>query len=179
MACCPDQGVDFQGRGDVRVGFLKEKEKDYYMIRKHAFVALAALAFGLLVAAPAEAGGGVVNSTGAVGIKKNATVRIINNTTSPYYVLVLPNELAGSPQFGAIGTLGWANKLGGTLVNPGRTLNYPVPTGPGEIWVFLPKDLPNSSAGVMPFLNTKAFGFYDVAPGGVITKRIQPGPVIE
>jgi hypothetical protein len=143
------------------------------MIRKHAVMAIAMLGFGLMVASPAQAGG----TSGAAGVKKTATVRVRNASPTPYYVLVLPNSLAASTQFGTPGTLGWAKKLGGVLVNPGVTIPYPVPAGPGTLYLLEPADLPAKNSAPLP--PPAAQEPYNVAKGRVITKTIGSGPIIK
>jgi hypothetical protein len=142
------------------------------MIRRHAIGVVAMLAMGFMVAAPAEAGG----TSGAVGVKKNATVRIRNNTSTQYYVVVVPASLAESSKFGESGTVGWAKNLGAALVNPGSTLSYPVPAGPGAILIQDAKTVPSSSSAD---LDPDAEGGYTVKKGKTVTKRIAAGPVIE
>lgn len=142
------------------------------MIRKHAVMAIAILGFGLLAAAPAQAGG----TSGAVGVKKNATVRVRNASPAPYYVLVLPDSLDKSTGFGKPGTLGWAKKLGGVLVNPGVTIPYPVPAGPGTLFLVEPADLPARNSDQLP--PPAAEARYTVAKGRVITRTIVAGPII-
>ncbi len=116
------------------------------MIRRHAIAALAIAALGLVVAAPAEAGG----TSGAVGVKKNANVLIKNTTKNAYYVLVVPSSLAESTKFGTPGTVDWARKLGATLVNGGKTLTYPVPAGPGGVYIWAAGSVPSSPSAELP-----------------------------
>lgn len=143
------------------------------MIRRFALAALAMVATGLLMAAPAEAGG----TSGATGVKKTANVIIKNNTTSQYYVLVTPSSLAGSTKFGTTNTVGWAKKLGAALVNPGSTLVYPVPAGTGAIAITLPANVPASSSATLP--TPAATGTYNVAKGKNVNKTIVAGPAIQ
>lgn len=143
------------------------------MIRRYAIPVLAMLAMGFLVAAPAEAGG----TSGAVGVKKNANVIIKNTTATPYYVLVVPDSLAASPKFGAIGTVGWAKKLGAALVNPGATLPYPVPAGAGGIAIFTAGNVPSNQAAPLPA--PLAGGAYTVSKGKNVNKKIVAGPAIQ
>ena len=143
------------------------------MIRRSALSALAVLAMGFLVAAPAEAGG----SSGAKGIKKNATVLVKNTSTAPYYVLVVPESLLTSTKFGTYGTVGWAKNLGGTLVNPGSTLAYPVPAGPGVIGILDPALIVPNPEAIIPV--AAASGIYSVGKGKTVTKTIKPGPVVQ
>lgn len=143
------------------------------MIRKHAVMALAVLALGLVVAAPAEA----ASTGGAGGVKKNATVKVKNDTKDPYYVLVVPQSLATSTKYGTPGTVGWAKKLGGVLVNPGRTITYPVPSGPGALAIIAPDLLPTKNKAQLP--PPAAEGGYDVGAGRVVSKTIAAGPVIK
>lgn len=142
------------------------------MMRRHALAALAVLAMGLVVSAPAEAGG----TSGAVGVKKTANVKIKNNTTSPYYVLVVPDSLASSTKFGTIGTVGWAQKLGAVVVNPGATVVYPVPNGTGSIGILPPASVPASLTATLPL--PTATGTYTVGKGKTVSKTINAGPVI-
>jgi len=139
------------------------------MIRRHSLLVLATLALGFLVAAPAEAGG----TSGAVGVKKNATVRVKNATTSPYYVLVLPDSLADSTKFGAPGTVGWARKLGAVLVNPGQTVAYPVPAGLGIVLWTNPALVPTSPSAELP--EPTGSTDYSVGRGKTVTKTITSG----
>lgn len=142
------------------------------MIRRHVLSALALVAMGFMVAAPAEAGG----TSGAVGVKKNATVLVKNTSTSPWYVLVVPESLLTSTKFGTFGTVGWAKKLGAALVNPGSTLAYPVPAGPGLIAAVDPSYV---SANPSTPIVAGTEGSYTVAKGKTVTKIIKAGPVIE
>jgi hypothetical protein len=143
------------------------------MIRRHALTALAVLAMGLVVSAPAEAGG----TSGAVGVKKNANVIVKNTTTSAYYVLVIPESLDSSTKFGEPGTVGWAKKLGAASVSPGRSLTYPVPAGPGGILIWAPGAVPSDPKADLPDPATGAG--YTVNKGKNVTKTIKAGPVIE
>lgn len=143
------------------------------MIRRHAFSALAVLAMGLVVSTSAEAGG----TSGAVGVKKNANVIVKNTTTSPYYVLVIPESLDGSTKFGTPGTIGWARKLGATSVSPGRSLTYPVSAGPGGVLIFAPGTVPSNPNAELP--EPVGGAGYTVNKGTNVTKTIKPGPVVE
>ncbi|NDC63054.1 MAG: hypothetical protein EBZ59_03515 [Planctomycetia bacterium] len=137
------------------------------MIRRHVLSGLAVLAIGLVVAAPAEAGG----TAGASGVKKNATVIVKNATTTSYYVLVVPQSLITSTKFGTPGTVGWAKKLGGVLVNKNSQVAYPVPAGPGVIAWILPANVPanpNAELG-----EPEGALEYTVAKGKTVTKTIQ------
>lgn len=136
------------------------------MIRRHAVAILAMLAMGLVVSARAEAGA----TGGAVGVKKTANVIIKNNTSNPYYVLVVPSALAESTKFGTPNTVGWARKLGAVLVNPGKQVTYPVPAGVGGIGVYAPGDYIKNPAASLP--DPDATGGYEVAKGKKVTKTI-------
>lgn len=126
------------------------------------------MAMGLMVAAPAKAGG----TSGAVGVKKNANVKIKNNTPTQYYVVVVPQSLAGNPKFGTENTVGWAKKLGACLVNPGGTVVYPVPAGPGAILIQSGTTVPTIASGT---LSPNGFGEYTVGKGKIVTKTIVTG----
>ena len=143
------------------------------MVRRHALAVLAMLAMGFVVAAPAQAGG----TSGAVGVKKNANVKIKNTTSTKYYALVVPSSLAESDKFGEPGTVGWAKKLGAVLVNPGRTVVYPVPAGPGGILIWEAGEVPTNSSAELP--EPDADGGYTVRKGKTVTRQIKAGPVIE
>lgn len=149
------------------------------MIRRHALPALAVLVVGLLVSAPAEAGGTI----GAVGVRKEANVIIKNTTKSPYYVFLIPAAIGGSDKFGTPGTVGWSRKLGGVIVNPGTSVVYPVPAGPGGIMVYKPSDVPPNQNAFLPDdpnIGAPATGGEYTAPkGSRITKTIKAGPVLE
>lgn len=145
------------------------------MIRRHAIAVFAVMAVGLMVAAPAEAGG----TSGAVGVKKNANVKIKNNTTTQYYVLVLPQSLVGNPKFGTPNTVGWAKKLGACLVNPGGTVVYPVPAGPGAILLQTGTSVPSNPAATLTPIGG---GDYTVGKGKTVSKTIvsgTSGPVVQ
>lgn len=139
------------------------------MIRRQVVTGLAVLALGLVVAAPAEAGG----TSGAAGVKKNATVRITNGTKAPVYVLVVPSSLAESTKFGTPGTVGWAKKLGAVLVNPGSSVSYPVPAGPGDIFWFAAAEIKGvkDSTELPGPLGTLS---YTVKRGQTVRKTIPP-----
>lgn len=137
------------------------------MIRRHAISGLAVLALGLMVAASAEAGG----TSGAVGVKKNATVLVKNGTTAPLYVLVVPGSLATSDKFGEIGTVGWAKNLGAVLVNAGSTVAYPVPAGPGVITYCDPDDVSPDPSDDLPTPSGPPIN-YTVAKGKTVKKTI-------
>lgn len=140
------------------------------MIRRYAVAGLALLALGL-VCASAEAGG----TSGAVGVKKNATVRVYNSTKTPYYVVVLPSSLAeSSSKFGTPGTLGWAKNLGGVLVNGGKTVPYPVPAGPGGILWVPSSEIPKGAKPSFVLPEPQSMG-YEVGKGKTVTKTITSG----
>jgi hypothetical protein len=143
------------------------------MIRRYALAALAVMVMGVVASAPAEAGG----TSGAAGVKKNANVIVKNTTKSAYYVLVVPDSLAGSTKFGTPGTVGWAKKLGATSVSPGNSVVYPVPAGPGELVIWAPGDVPSNPNAGLPAPTTGAL--YTVKKGKNVTKTIKAGPVIE
>ncbi len=144
------------------------------MMKRFTFVACAVVALGLMVASPAEAGGGsTVSSGGAVGVKKPSTVKIKNNSGSAWYVGILPNSLAGNPKFDPARVAG-AKNLGGKLLNPGVTLVYPVPSGAGTIAIYVPALVPAS--GPMP--PPAATGSYSVPSGKTANRKIAAGPVI-
>jgi len=138
------------------------------MIRRHVISGLAILALGLVVTAPAEAGG----TAGAAGVKKTATVIVKNKTTTAYYVLVVPESLGSKPTFGGYdaGTVGWAQKLGAVLVNGKSQVSYPVPAGPGEIAWVLPGDVSKDPNADLP--EPEGFLDYKVSKGKTVTKSI-------
>jgi len=139
------------------------------MIRRHVISGLAILALGLVVTAPAQAGG----TAGAVGVKKTATVIVKNTTTTKYYVLVVPESLGSKPTFGGYnaGTVGWAQKLGAVLVNGKSQVSYPVPAGPGGIAWVLPESVPTSLTAPLP-APPVGTASYTVAKGKTVTKSI-------
>jgi len=139
------------------------------MIRRQVVTGLAVLALGLAVAAPAEAGG----TSGAVGVKKNATVRITNGTKDKLYVLVVPSSLAESTKFGTSGTVGWAKKLGAVLVNPGSSVSYPVPAGPGGIVWFKAESIKGVKDST-PLPEPQGDMEYTVKKGQTVRKTIAP-----
>lgn len=138
------------------------------MIRRHVISGLAILALGLVVTAPAEAGG----TAGAVGVKKTATVIVKNATTTQYYVLVVPQSLGTKPTFGGYnaGTVGWAQKLGAVLVNGKSQVSYPVPAGPGGVAWLLPSAVPTSPTATLPL--PAGSTTYTVSKGKTVTKTI-------
>lgn len=138
------------------------------MIRRHVISGLAILALGLVVTAPAEAGG----TAGAVGVKKTATVIVKNTTNTKYYVLVVPQSLGTKPKFGGYnaGTVGWGQKLGAVLVNGKSQVSYPVPAGPGEIAWVLPEDVSKDLNAPLP--PPEGTLEYKVSKGRTVTKSI-------
>jgi hypothetical protein len=147
------------------------------MIRRHAIAALAIAALGLVVTATAEAGG----TAGAVGVRKDANVIIRNTTTRPYYVLLIPGSLPPNVNFGTPGSVGWARRLGATIVSQGASVVYPVPAGSGGILVYKPSDIPSNPNAQLPDREgaPATGGEYTVVRGSRITKKIVAGPAIE
>jgi len=122
------------------------------MVHRFVMVACAMVALGLMVASPAQAGGGsAVSSPGAAGVKKPSTVKLKNNSTTTYFVLVSSTaNLAEPTKFGTPGTVAWAKKLGAVNVGGGQTVTYPVPAGAGEIGIWDAKNVPQSGALPLP-----------------------------
>lgn len=110
------------------------------MTGRHVVSALAVLALGLIVTAPASAGG----TSGAVGVKKNANVRIKNSTQTAYYVVVVPSTLQEPT------TSYQAKRLGAFLMNPGKTVMYPVPAGQGVIYALAGTSVPTDPYATLP-----------------------------
>lgn len=139
------------------------------MNRRHACTFLAAVALGLIIGSPAHAGG----TSGAVGVKKTATVMVKNKTNTPYYLVVVP------PGFNVPATVGQAKRLGAVLVNGNKSMPYPVPAGAGTIFICDPQlvDAKNPNAP-LPFPPAADIG-YAVARGKVANYRIVAGPVLQ
>jgi hypothetical protein len=116
------------------------------MVHRFVMVACAMVALGLMVASPAQAGGGsAVSSPGAAGVKKPSTVKLKNNSTTTYFVLVSSTaNLAEPTKFGTPGTVAWAKKLGAVNVGGGQTVTYPVPAGAGQIGIWDAAKIPQS-----------------------------------
>jgi len=77
------------------------------MIRRHILSALALVALAAVVAAPAQAGG----TSGAVGVKKTANVKIKNVGSTNTYVVIIPQGFAAPRPACSPGTRGrgWAS----------------------------------------------------------------------
>lgn len=136
------------------------------MIRRNAISALAVLAVGLCVAAPAHAGG----TAGAVGVKKNAFVNVSNTTATAYYVTVVPKSLQ-APQ-----TAAQAQRLGAYLLNANKSVNYPVPAGDGVIYILAANKVPKDVNAPLPAPDAQAN--YKVAKSKTQKATIKAGPVI-
>ena len=133
------------------------------MIRRHILSALALVAFAALVAAPAQAGG----TSGAVGVKKTANVKIQNVGSTNTYVVVIPQGLAPPV------TVNDAKRLG-AILRPAnsRAILYPVPAGNGIIAVIDATSVPPS--GVLPPPDDTVA--YSVAKGKIAYAKITTGP---
>lgn len=101
------------------------------MIRRYAVAALAVMALGFLVAAPAEAGGG-----GTGGAKKNSTIRV-KGAAAGNGIAVIPLQAVPSPATVAswVGNLAAFQAAGGRIVNPNQVVSFPVPAGTGVMAV--------------------------------------------
>lgn len=111
------------------------------MIRRHAISALAVLTVGLFIATPAHAGG----TAGAVGVKKNANVKIRNNTATTYWVVIVPQGLQ-EPK-----TAYQAKRLGAySLSANGGWVMYPVPAGGGDIYILAADLVPADPSATLP-----------------------------
>lgn len=137
------------------------------MIRRHAISALAVLAVGLFVAAPAHAGG----TAGAVGVKKNANVKIKNTTATAYYVVVVPDTLQAPT------TANQAKRLGAYPLSANRSVTYPVPAGPGAIYILAAGLVPKDPNALLPAWDDGPTT-YNVAKGKTKNASIIAGPVI-
>lgn len=136
------------------------------MIRRHVVTALAVVALGFAVTAPAQAGG----TGGAVGVKKTANIKIKNTTGTAYYVVVVP------PGFDDPNTPKQAKRLGAYLLNPGKTVVYPVPNGNGEIGIIEADQVPPGQNDPLP--SPDATQGYGVKRGGWVYAKIVGGPSI-
>ncbi|MEI6239435.1 MAG: hypothetical protein WCR51_03525 [Planctomycetia bacterium] len=98
------------------------------MIRRYAVAALAVLAVGFLVAAPAEAGGG--------GAKKNSTIRV-KGAAAGNGIAVIPLQAVPAPATVAswVGNLAAFQAAGGRIVNPNQVVSFSVPSGLGVMAV--------------------------------------------
>jgi len=143
------------------------------MVHRFLMVACAMVALGLVVAAPAQAGGGAtVSSPGAAGVKKPSTVKLKNNSTTKYFVLISSTaNLAEPTKFGTPGTVEWAKKLGAVNVSGGQMVTYPVPAGAGEIGVWDAKNVPQSG----PFTSLPINAPYTVGSGKTAKWQITAG----
>lgn len=133
------------------------------MIRRHILSALALVAFAALVAAPAQAGG----TSGAVGVKKTANVKIQNVGSTNTYVVVIPQGFAPPV------TVNDAKRIG-AILRPAnsRAIFYPVPAGNGIIAVIDATSVPPS--GVLPPPDETVA--YAVARGKIAYAKITTGP---
>ena len=150
------------------------------MVHRFVMVACAMVALGLMVASPAQAGGGsAVSSPGAAGVKKPSTVKLKNNSTTTYFVLVSSTaNLAAPTKFGTPGTVAWAKKLGAVNVGGGQTVTYPVPAGAGEIGIWDAKTVPQSGALPLPPDDNKSYTVgsgktakWQITSGGALTPQ--------
>lgn len=137
------------------------------MIRRHFLTALAVVAMGFVVAAPARAGG----TGGAVGVKKTANVKIQNVGTIPTYVVIVPQGLAPPA------TVADAKRLGAILLAPGsRPVYYPVPSGNGAIAVINATLVPMTG----PLPPPSDVEFFTVGKGKIVYAKIfSPGPTVQ
>jgi hypothetical protein len=147
------------------------------MVHRFLTVACAMVALGLMVASPAQAGGGsAVSSPGAAGVKKPSTVKLKNNSTTTYFVLVSSTaNLAEPTKFGTPGTVAWAKKLGAVNVAGGQTVTYPVPAGAGQIGIWDAKNVPQSGALPLP---PDAESAYSVKSGKTVKWQITSGGAV-
>ncbi|MCE9629494.1 MAG: hypothetical protein K8S94_02075 [Planctomycetia bacterium] len=136
------------------------------MLRRKVLAALAAVAFGCLMASPAQAGA----TAGAVGVKKTANVKIQNVGAIPTYVVIVPQGFA-QPL-----TVADAKRLGAVLLGPSsRAIFYPVPSGNGTIAVIDASLVPQS--GPLPPPSDTAN--YSVGKGRIAYAKIfSPGPTV-
>jgi len=130
------------------------------MIRRHILSALALVALAAVVAAPAQAGG----TSGAVGVKKTANVKIKNVGSTNTYVVVIPQGLAAPV------TVNDAKRLG-AIMRPANSgaIFYPVPSGNGVIDA---ASVPSS--GVLPPPDDTVG--YSVGKGKIAYAKITTGP---
>ena len=136
------------------------------MIRRHILSALAFVALAAVVAAPAHAGG----TSGAVGVKKTANVKIQNVGSTNTYVVIIPQG------FAAPVTVGDAKRLG-AIMRPANSgaIFYPVPSGKGVIAVIDAASVPSS--GVLPPPDDAVA--YSVGKGKIAYAKITTGPHVE
>ena len=132
------------------------------MIRRHILSALALVALAAVVAAPAQAGG----TSGAVGVKKTANVKIKNVGSTNTYVVVIPQGLAVND----------AKRLG-AIMRPANSgaIFYPVPSGNGVIAVIDAASVPSS--GVLPPPDDAVA--YSVGKGKIAYAKITTGPNVD
>jgi hypothetical protein len=104
--------------------------KGFLMIRRYAVAALAVMAMGFMVAAPAEAGGG------GGGTKKTATIRV-RGAAAGNGIAVIPLTSAPSPATVAswVGNLAAFQAAGGVIVNPNQVVPFKVAPGVGTMYV--------------------------------------------
>lgn len=133
------------------------------MIRRHILSALALVALAAVVAAPAQAGG----TSGAVGVKKTANVKIKNVGSTNTYVVVIPQGLAAPV------TVNDAKRLG-AIMRPANSgaIFYPVPSGNGVIDA---ASVPSS--GVLPPPDDTVG--YSVGKGKIAYAKITTGPNVD
>lgn len=137
------------------------------MILRKSLMAIAVMALGIAVAAPAQAGG----TGGAVGVKKTANLKVKNGTSAGYYLVAVPSSLK-YPE-----TVDQAKKLGGVLINAGQTIVYPVPNGRGVIAIVDAK-LVDPNKGSAPLPPAEAGNEYSVGKGKIAYfKIIEDGDV--
>jgi len=137
------------------------------MILRKVLMAVAVMALGVAVASPAQAGG----TGGAVGVKKTANLQVKNGTATGYYLVAVPSSLKAPT------TVGEAKKLGGVLVNAGKTIVYPVPNGKGQLAIIDSK-LIDPSKDDAPLPPAAAKEDYSVAKGKMKSYKIVAGPDI-
>jgi hypothetical protein len=146
--------------------FLFFHRRGNSMIRRHILSALALVALAAVVAAPAQAGG----TSGAVGVKKTANVKIKNVGSTNTYVVVIPQGLAAPV------TVNDAKRLG-AIMRPANSgaIFYPVPSGNGVIAVIDAASVPSS--GVLPPPDDAVA--YSVGKGKIAYAKITTGPNVD
>ena len=136
------------------------------MIRRHIISMLSVAALAAVTTVPAQAGG----TSGAVGVKKTATIKIQNVGATDTYVVVIPNGFAPPV------TVNDAKRLG-AILRPAASaaIFYPVPSGGGTIAVIDAGDVPSS--GVLPPPDDTVN--YTVRKGKIAYAKIRTGPTVE
>jgi hypothetical protein len=136
------------------------------MIRRQILSVLAVAALAAVIAVPAQAGG----TSGAVGVKKTANVKIKNGGATDTYVVVIPDGFAPPV------TVNDAKRLG-AILRPAASaaIFYPVPAGGGTIAVINASDVPSS--GILPPPDDTVN--YTVGKGKIAYAKIWTGPIVE